>query len=547
MPDTSLPAATSPSPAADGPSVRSASVVAACTLLSRVLGLVREILAARIFGLGWIWDAFAMAFQVPNLFRRLFGEGALSAAFVPVFAEHLQNGREAEARRLMGGVVGFLAVGLGAVAAFGIAASHLLPGLIAGRVDPENARWFDLFFSLLAILLPYLPLICLVAILTAILNVYKHFTMPALAAAVLNVVWVGAFLVLPGYLQDEALVRGLCWAIVAGGVLELAIQIPPLMARRIRFEWNLDWRQPGMRQVGRLMGPTVFGLAVVQFNLLLDSVIAQACVPGDGAVSALYYANRLLQFPLALIGTAMGTVAFPFFADHAARKDEAGLAREVTRSLGLVFAIGLPATVGLAVLAEPICALLFQGDKFTAQNSVRAGTALLYYASGVWAFCGLQIVVRAFYALQDTVTPVRIGMWTVGLNLALNLTLVWSMQESGIALATTITAAVNLLLLCRRLGERLPAWRPGALRVGLAGMVAASAAMGATCWLYRSFATPVIAAQWPGLDSTHIAGRAVAALVPIALGALVYFAAGALLGVRELREFWRGVAGRKEG
>lgn len=518
--------------------------MAGCTLLSRVLGLVREILAARIFGLGWIWDAFAMAFQIPNLFRRLFGEGALSAAFVPVFAEHLQTGREAESRRLMGGVLGVLAAGLGAVAAFGIAASVLLPGVLAGRLDPENARWFDLFFSLLAILLPFLPLICVVAILTAILNVHKHFTMPALAAAVLNVVWVAAFLVLPHYLHgDEALVRGLCWAIVLGGVLELLIQIPPLVSRRVRIEWNLDWRQPGMRQVGRLMGPTVFGLAVVQFNLLLDSVIAQACVPGDGAVSALYYANRLLQFPLALIGTAMGTVAFPFFADHAARKDEPGLAREVTRSLGLVLAIGLPATVGLAVLAEPICALLFQGDRFTPADSTRAGTALLYYASGVWAFCGLQIVTRAFYALQDTATPMRVGMWTVGLNLALNLTLVAWMREAGIALGTTITAAVNLFLLVRLLRRRMPSWRLGPMRVGLAGMVAASWAMGATCWFYMSVVTPAVARQWPALSPDGVTGRALAALAPIALGAAVYFLCGAMLGVRELQEFWRGVRG----
>lgn len=501
--------------------VRSAWIISASTLLSRILGLVREMMAARLFGVGPVWDAFALAFQVPNLFRRLFGEGALSSAFIPVFSEQIQKRPGDEAFRFMSAMLSLLAVLLTGAAVVTLGATYAVTALYGGA----GAEKLALVCRLLRIMLPYLPLICLVALVSAILNCFKHFTLPALASVVLNLCWIGGFLVAVRVGGDEITqVTIVAASVVVGGVLELALQIPALRAHKVRFRPNLDWRMPGVREVLHLMGPSVFGLAVFQINLVMDSLIAEWCVPGDGAVSALYFGNRLMQFPLALIGIAIAQAVFPYFAEKAARGDLAGLRDQVAQALRLVLFGAVPASFGLGLLARPIIELLLQWEKFTAQSTNRTAWVVICYSLGIWAYCGVQVITRAYYSLKDTRTPVRIGMWNVLLNLTLNLILVWPLHEAGIALATAVSAVVNLVVLCVRLEGRVGAWSWGpVLRVGALSLVASGVMAGACL------------ATLAGLPAggAGLAARALRVGAPLVAGAAVYFAAARLLRMQE--------------
>ncbi|MBI3272087.1 MAG: murein biosynthesis integral membrane protein MurJ [Planctomycetes bacterium] len=509
--------------------IASAGIISAATLASRVLGLAREMMAARLFGVGPVWDAFALAFQMPNLFRRLFGEGALSAAFLPVFSEALAKRTATEAFRFMSAVLTLLAVLLSGVALLAWAGTYALPSL----VSPAEAWKASLFCRLLRIMLPYLPLICLVALVSSILHCFKHFALPALASVMLNVCWIGGFWVAVkvGGGDEERQVTIVAWSIVVGGVLELLMQIPALRAHGVRYRPNLDHRDPGVREVLRLMGPTVFGLAVVQINLVLDSVIAEALVPGDGAVSALYFGNRLMQFPLALIGIAIAQAVFPYFAERAAHGDTAGLREQVGQALRIVLFGALPASVGLVVLTTPIIELFLQWGKFSAQYTERTAWVVICYSLGVWAYCGNHVLTRAFYSLKDTRTPVRIGAWNVVLNVAMNLVLVWPLREAGLALATALSSVVNLVALCllleRRVGEW--AWRPIA-RTGALSL-AASLAMGGAC----------LGLLWAlGAGGAGVAWRALRVAGPLGVGAAVYFGAAALLRMPEVALLFGG-------
>ncbi|MDQ7780271.1 MAG: murein biosynthesis integral membrane protein MurJ [Planctomycetota bacterium] len=521
--------------------VRSAAIISLCTLLSRVLGLVREIFAATFIGAGWVMDAFAIAFQVPNLFRRLFGEGALSAAVVPVFSEQLEKKDKRSAARFVNASITMLGLVLGILTIAGIGISFLLP-LMAGDT-PESQRWMDLFSRLLRIMLPYLPLICIVALVSAVLNVLKHFAMPALASTVLNICWIAGFVLAWKMTSDpEQAVIIIAWAIIVGGVLELLLQVPVLMAKGIKYRPVVDFKDEGVRSVLKLMGPTALGIAVVQINLLVDSVIAKVCVTGDGAVSALYFGNRLMQFPLALIGISLATAVFPYLAEHAARGKTAEFASELTRAFNLCLFVALPASVGLVLVAAPIVKLFFQWERFTASAGARTVSVLVCYSVGVWAYCCLHVVNRAFYALKDTATPVRVGAMMVGANVTLNLILVWPLGESGLALATAVTATANLLILMRILGRRVPEMRFVKV-ISSAGRTAiACIGMAFCCILWMMYVAP-------GFDTYFdrtLTKRIAAVVAPAAVGAASYIAFAVVLGTAEMKALIERLRRRKE-
>ncbi len=517
-----------------------ARVISLCTLASRILGLAREILAAGFFGAGMAWDAFAFAFQFPNLFRRIFGEGALSAAFIPVFSEQLAKAPPARAHRFMSAVLTLLAaVTLGIMGA-AMALAILLPPLLGPHTgDPEK---LSLICRLSLILMPYLPLICIVALLSAILNCLKHFLMPALASVVLNVCWIGgfgvAFLWGADALTQVYIVAG---AIVVGGVVELVMQIPALRARGVAFTPNLDWRQPGVLEVGRLMGPTVFGLAVIQVNLIVDNLIAEIFVPGHGAVATLYFGNRLMQFPLALIGIALAQAVFPYLSDAAAQGNLAGMGTQLSRALRVCLFVSVPATAGLVVLAEPTVQLLFQWKNFDAAAAARCTRVVAAYAAGIWAYCCIHVVTRAFHALKDTRTPVKIGAAIVGLNVALNLLLVHALGEAGLAWSTTVSAIVNFSILTRVLRRQVAEVRlDGVWRTGLVA-AAASIAMAGACWGVLALLPAADAAGTLGL----LGGRALRVLAPIVAGAAVFFGIALALDLPEAHEVMRALKRRR--
>lgn len=509
--------------------VRSAAIISLCTFMSRVLGLVREILAAAFLGAGWVMDAFAIAFQIPNLFRRLFGEGALSAAFIPVFSEALATKEPKTTTRFVNAAITMLALLLGILALVGIGLSFSLP-LFAGA-SAESQQWMNLFAKLLRIMLPYLPLICLVALVSAILNAFKHFLMPALASTALNICWIGGFVVAWHYANDPVeAVTIVAWAIVLGGVVELLMQVPVLMAKGVHYRPVVDFRDRDVRSVVKLMGPTAFGIAVVQVNTLLDSVIAKVCVEGEGAVSALYFGNRLMHFPLALVGISLATAVFPFLAEHVARGRMEDFRVELKNSFGLCLFVSLPAAVGLAVLAEPIVRLFFQWERFTEQAGDRTVTVLVFYSIGVWAYCCLHVVNRAFYALKDMATPVKVGATMVLVNVALNLTLVWPLREAGLALATAVTAMANLVVLLVLLSRRMSGLGLADLLPNVGKMLCASVLIGMFCLLWNRQVTPDLQTYFESLLWRRLLG----VVVPVVLGALLYVGIALLLRVSEM-------------
>ncbi|MEW6026274.1 MAG: murein biosynthesis integral membrane protein MurJ [Planctomycetota bacterium] len=521
-----------------------AGVISACILLSRILGFLRDVLCTGFFGP--VWDAFIFAFQIPNLFRRLFGEGALSAAFIPTLSHYLNQKPFAEALRFINIIITLLFGLLSVLAGLVILFTFVLPWVAPDFVQASKV-FSPLFLKLLRIMIPYLPLICLVALLQAVLNSFKHFLMPALASVVLNICWIGGFIAAgfingsaesqplqdklrPDYFGDEQKVMIIAWSVLIGGILEVLIQLPPLWKRKIIYKPEVSFRHPGLNEVLRLMGPTIIGLAVFQVNLFIDNVIALWLVPEPGAVSALYYGNRLMQFPFSLIGISLATAVFPFLADYVAKNDIAGMFGELNKALRIALFVGLPASIGLMVLAEPVIhwsfysipASLFHIKAFTLDAVSRTTFVLFFYALGIWSYGAVQITNRAFYSLKDMVTPVKVGVGMVIGNFILNIILVWPLKESGIALATTISSILNLMILLYILGKKsrsINAESPASMLAefvkGLTLPLFCSLLMGAVCYLGYRFIP-----QAPNLllETVRVLG-----LVVIGIGAYLGF------------------------
>lgn len=438
--------------------------VAALTMGSRVLGFVRDVLMATALGTGLAADAFFLAWLIPNLARRLFGEGAFAAALVPVFVDAREAGEDDAAGRLVGAAVTRLALGLGllVLAIEGLLAllrSEAGAGLFAAvGLDPAALAGADLALGLAQLLTPYLVFICIAGVLGGALNALDRFAVPAAAPVVLNVVWIGA-LVAGGLWLDEPLARvqALAVALVGAGVLQLLMHTKAMSRAGFPVRPRLRADPARSRRVRTLFFSLAIGLALFQLNALLDSVIAYALAPAGG-VSALYYANRLVQLPIGVLGVALSTVVFPELARRAKRADAKGLGEIVDRGVRLGAFVAVPAAVGLLVLHQPLVSALFERGAFDADSSARTGRVLLFLAPAVVTACVTPVITRTFYAEEEVRLPVVVGSACVVLNLALNLLLVGPMQEAGLALATTIAQGANLvaqalLLRLRRRGR----------------------------------------------------------------------------------------------
>lgn len=516
-------------------------IVASSTLLSRVLGMVREIASGWLFGLGPIWDAFTIAFTIPNLARRLFGEGALSATFLPVFARQLEADHEPgrpTAWQLASAVFAFLAAGLSALVLAGEMILWGLSHVFAGHSETQ------LMLGLTAVMLPYALLICLAAQVTAVLHALGHFTWPALVPVVLNLCWIATiWLVDPWFEPDRvAQAYALAVCVVAAGVLQLVLQWPTL--RRMGFRFDRRWQsvRPALREIVSALLPVTLGLSITQINTFLDRFIALVLTqPADGsagwlsstglayplqpgAVSALSYGERTYQFPLGVFGVALGTVLFPLLSRHAARGEFDRVRDDLSLGLRLVIVIGIPASAGLALIPEPLVRLLFQHGRFTAADTLRTASVLMAYSAGVWAYCGIPVLYRGFYAVGERRIPVLVGLSAVALDLTLNLSLIWPMAERGLAASTAISAMVQVLCLAWLIQTRVGRldWRR--LAETGAKTVLATGAMSAVC----------LAALWSIPAGTGMLRAGVALVVPILLALLVYFAATRWLGIEEL-------------
>ena len=420
---------------------RAAGVVGSFTLLSRVFGFARDMVIANFFGAAAVADAFFIAFRIPNLLRRLTAEGALSAAFIPLFAKTLKTDRE-EAFRLANNLLCTLTFFLVLVVTLGIVFSPALLNVIAVGFTDEPEK-FELTVQLTRLLFPYLIFISLAAIVMGILNTLNHFAAPAASPVLLNISIILSVLLLKDIFSLP--VYSLVVGVMVGGILQLGIQIPFAVRQGFKFFFLVDLKSKLLKKVLLLTAPAVLGFAVAEINMFVDTILASLLK--EGSVSYLYYGNRLVQFPLGVFGIAMSTALLPTLSFQAGDNDPGKMAETISRSFRMVMLLIIPSTVGLIVMREPIINVLFERGEFDPVSTVNTGIALAYYSVGLLAFVGVKIFVSGFYALGDTKTPVKVASFAMVINIALNLALMGPLEHGGLALATSLSSFFNLAVL----------------------------------------------------------------------------------------------------
>jgi len=456
---------------------KAAGIVGASTFLSRIFGFVRDVVIAWFFGAGLSSDAFFVAFRIPNLLRRLFAEGSLSIAFVPIFTEYLNQKGKDEAFRLAGSALRLLSLILAFISIVGILSSPLVIRFIAPGFG-DSLEKYTLTVTLTRIMFPYIFFIGLVALCMGILNVLGHFAAPALAPVFLNLAMIGSVFGLAPHLGNP--VEGLAWGVLLGGILQLALQIPFIIKKGVYFWSEIRLYHPGLKRIGLLMLPAIFGAAVYQINILVGTLLASLLA--EGSVSYLYYADRLVQFPLGIFAIATATAVLPSMSREAASKDFEALRQTFAHAMNLVLFVTVPAMIGLIVLREPIVALLFKRGAFDTSAVRLTGQALLYYAMGLWAFSGVRIVVSAFYSLQDTKTPVQIAVISVIGNIILGIILMQPLGHGGLALSTSLASMLNFGLLIRSLRKKIGSIALGLITQSAGKTLCCSTLMGAAVW-----------------------------------------------------------------
>lgn len=499
--------------------LKALATVSGYTLLSRILGFIRDAAIARAFGAGAATDAFFVAFRIPNLLRRLFAEGAFSQAFVPILAEYKNRRGSSATLELVGHVASLLLVALLTVAALGILLAPQIVYLTAPgfAVTPEKAA---LTVDLLRITFPYILFISLVSLCAGLFNTYGKFSVPAFTPVLLNVSFIVFALGLAPYFDPP--VMALAWAVLLGGTLQLAFQLPFLARHGLLPRLRLNLRDEGVWRIVRLMGPAVFGVSISQISLLINTVFASFLA--NGSVSWLYYADRLMEFPTGLLGVALGTILLPTLAKHHASRDTEEYSRLLDWGLRLTLLLALPSALALALLAVPLIATLFHHGAFGVADVEMTRQALVAYSIGLLGLILVKVLAPGFYARQNIKTPVKIALITLAATQAMNLLFIWSLRHAGLALAIGLGACLNAGLLYRELRRAeiyrpQPGWRKFLLQV-----TAALALMGIALWAAAG------AADW--WLSAPLFGRIgrLGWLVP--LGAIVYWVGLWLTGIR---------------
>jgi putative peptidoglycan lipid II flippase len=514
--------------------VRSAGVTSLAVLMSRVTGLLRESLMARLFGAGLIYDAFQLGFRIPNLTRDLFAEGALSSAFVPIFTEYLANRGQKEAARLANLVATALLMVVGALCLLGIIFAPALVHLLAPGYAAVPGK-FELAVRMTRIMFPFLLLVALAAQVMGVLNANNRFGVPAMASTFFNVGSV-VFGVLLGIVLGPTLhlsrIEGMAIGVVLGGALQLIWQLPTLYSLGYNARLAVNWRDPGLVRIFRLMIPAILGGAATQINVMVNtnlaSTIADPLRGLDGPVSWLSYAFRFMQLPLGLFGVAMASATLPSISRSAAagRMDE--FRKTLSRSVGVVFLLTLPSSVGLVVLGRSIIGSIYQGGKFQTYDTQQTALALSYYAIGLTGYAALKVVVPAFYALGDSRLPMMVSLASIAINfgVAVTLTRVAHLGIAGLALSTSAVASFGFLVLFELLRRRIGGVHGRELRTQIFKIALASLGMAAAVGLSGRFVE-----NWMGVTRlAHLTNLVIS--IPLGLG--VYYAACRAFGVSDL-------------
>ncbi len=451
--------------------------IATLTTISRVLGMLRDMAFAHFFGAGWLMTAWTVGFKVPNLARRLFGEGAASASFIPVYSEELHN-RPEQAQQLASTVVTVVFVILALIVIIG-------EGIVLGYYGFETRTGPRLGLLLCAIMLPYMIMVCVAAIQAGILNVHRHFAIPAAAPIVLNVILIAGLLLTGRVLKIEPQrqVFYIAVAVLIAGFAQLAIQIPALLASGVSIKPAWSVHSEPFRRIIILMGPMILGLTVTQLNTLADDIIALSFMNEQGnplsygAPSYLYYAQRLYQFPLGVLGISLATAIFPVMSSDAARKDFDAFTKTVSRGIrGAVF-VAIPATAGIFLVARPLVAAVFEHGQFESTDTPVVAWTLSFYAAGLSGYFLQQILTRAYYSLQDSKTPAKSAVIAVFANVLLNLTLIWPLGTGGLAAATALCSYLQVVILITGLRRKLGSSILEGFSVTLIKTIAATAVM----------------------------------------------------------------------
>ena len=521
-----------PTKKADGGLLRSSGVVSFFTMLSRFMGLARDIIFARVIGAEALADVFFVAFKIPNFFRRLFAEGAFAQAFVPVLGEYREKGSQAALRDLANRVFGTLGLSLLLLTLVVVLASPLLAALFAPKWYLNDPFKFNATAEMLRITFPYLLFISMTGVAGGILNSYDRFAVPAFTPLLLNISLIFAALIAAPWFDQST--YALAWGVFAAGVVQFVFQLPFLARIHMLPVPVVDWRHPGVKKILALMGPAIFGVSVSQINLLLDTMLA-TFLP-TGSVSWLYYSDRLSELPLGVFAVAIATVILPNLSRHHAASSTEAYSLTLDWALRLVLLIAVPAAAALMLLAEPILATLFlYGDVMTPRDMTMATYSLRAYSLGLVAFMLIKVLAPGFFARQDMRTPVRIGVIAMVSNMCLNLLFVlplhhyWQIGHMGLALATSVSAFLNAGLLWYALRKKA-IYLPSRLWLRfMVNLIAAVAAMLAVLMLVANQFDALNALVWQQLGWWQ---RSSAVAIICSCGFAVYLAVLWLGGMR---------------
>ena len=505
--------------------LKSSGAVGAATLTSRVFGLVREMVFARFMGDSWVASAFVMAFMIPNLFRRLLGEGALTASFVPVFKEKEKQGTN-EMWSAANAIISALALVAGAVVVFGVL---VISGLL--RLEIPDAKTV-LMLHLLRMMFPYLLLVCLAAVFIGILNARGYFFVPALGATFLNLIMIGSVLFLAPRIEGglERQVFGLAIGVLIAGVVQMAFQLPQMNREGFRFQWVSPVGNETVQRVATQMGPAILGVAAYQLNVLATQ--SMAFWTGKEIVASFNYAVRLMELPQGLFGISLATYLLPTLSGLAADKKYPEFRATLQQGVGYLIFINLLASVLLFTLAEPIVRLLFERGRFDEGSTSRAASALVWLAPGLVAFSLVNILARGFYALGDTRTPMRVSAFCLFINIVLVAGLIWRFREAGLGLANTLSAGVNVALLTFALRKKLGKLEWATLRAQLPALLGAGIVAGAVAYGVR-------VAWEKNLGHAALPFKLGEVFVPMLAAAGVYLALGFWLKVPFVKDVLR--------
>ncbi len=505
---------------------QAAGTVGFFTFLSRILGLVRDVVVARFFGAGLVTDAFFVAFRIPNLLRRLFAEGSLTIAFIPVFTEYLSEKTKEDAFQLAKVVLTLLSLILVIVTVLGILFAPWIVRIQAFGFGSAGIR-YDLTVLLTRITFPYIFLISLVAFFMGVLNSLRHFAAPAAAPIFLNIGIITSTFWLSPYFSEP--IVGVAMGVLFGGILQVALQIPWVLKKGLSLLPVWMPHHPAVKRIGLLMLPAIFGSAIYQFNQFIGTLLASFLA--EGSVSWLYYADRLVQFPLGVFAIAISTAALPSLAREVAQKDLTEFKDTLGHALRMVSFITIPSMVGLIVLGRLVIQVFFERGAFGPYSTAMTYQALLFYALGLWAFSGIRVMVAAFYAFQDTKTPVKVAFVTLMANLILSLLLMGPFRHGGLALALSLASSLQLTLLIFFLKRRIVEWEISPILVSVGKSLLASIVMGVGIYYayYHGWVPN------PELGIGHLVFRL---LGLVCLGAFIYFAVSRLLGCPELSLIW---------